>query len=226
MDKRIAIYLRVSTQGQNTELQVAEIQSFLAARGWRNYQVYEDKCTGTTATRPALKELLKNARLRRHDIIVCWKMDRLFRSLKDLVGTLQEFDELGIEFISLKDSIDMTTASGRLMTHLLAAFAEFEASLINERVMAGLENARRKGKILGRPKIINSEQVLLLRGQGLSLSQIAERLKVTKSAVSKTLKKSTLQTIENTKPEFLKTTVEKTLVLETPDRSGNQSALT
>lgn len=205
MDKSIGIYLRVSTVGQSTELQCKEIENYLTARGWLNWTIYEDKLTGTTNQRPALKQMINDARARKLDLIVCWKMDRLFRSLKDLVTTLQELSELGVEFVSIKDQIDMTTASGRLMTHLLAAFAEFEAALIKERVNAGITQARRKGIILGRPSVINKNEVMRLRNQGKSLTEIAKQLNTTKSGVSKTLKKLSLQAIENTmikKPNF------------------------
>lgn len=189
MDKRIGIYLRVSTIGQSTELQRKEVEGYLIARGWLNWTFYEDKLTGTSLARPSLKQLLKDAKERKIDTVICWKMDRFFRSLKDLVTTLQELNESGVEFISIKDQIDMTTASGRLMTHLLAAFAEFEASLIKERVLAGLANAKSKGVILGRPSTINKNEVLKLRVDGKSMSEIAKQLNITKSAVSKTLKK-------------------------------------
>lgn len=198
MDKRIGIYLRVSTIGQSTELQRKEIENYLSARGWTNWVIYEDKLTGTTNQRPALRQMMKDAKERKLDLIICWKMDRLFRSLKDLVTTLQELSDLGVEFVSLKDQIDLTTASGRLMTHLLAAFAEFEASLIKERVCAGLANAKRNGIILGRPAVINKSEVLRLKEQGLSLSEIAVQINKTKSAVSKTLKKMRIGSGEST----------------------------
>lgn len=214
MDKRIGVYLRVSTVGQSTELQRKEIENYLIARGWLSWTIYEDKLTGTTSQRPALKHMMKDAKERKLDLIICWKMDRLFRSLKDLVTTLQELSEYGVEFVSLKDQIDLTTASGRLMTHLLAAFAEFEASLIRERVCAGLANAKRNGVVLGRPTVINKNEVVRLKGQGLSLSEIAAQINSTKSAVSKTLKKMRMGLVEST--------VSNTLDFSTP-LNGQQS---
>lgn len=202
MDKRIGIYLRVSTTGQSTELQRKEIKGYLTARGWLNWTIYEDKLTGTSSARPALKQLLKDAKEGSIDTVICWKMDRFFRSLKDLVTTLQELSDVGAEFISIKDQIDMTTASGRLMTHLLAAFAEFEASLIKERVIAGLANAKSKGVVLGRPTSINKDEVLKLRIEGKSLSEIARQLNITKSGVSKTLKKLRIGDIKSSVSKF------------------------
>ena len=120
--KRIGIYLRVSTQDQATELQRNEIQKFLDARGWTTTFIYEDKATGTNGNRTAFKKLMADARQRKVDVVICWKLDRLFRSLKDLISTLQEFNELGIDFISLKDNIDLTTSAGRLMLRIIGAF--------------------------------------------------------------------------------------------------------
>ena len=119
--------------------------------------------------------------------MLAWKLDRLFRSLKDLVITLQDLSELGVDFISLKDNIDMTTSSGRLLTHLLGAFAEFEASLIRERVKAGLAHAKSKGQRLGRPKVRDDTRIEELRAQGLSIQAIADRLGVSKAAVQRAL---------------------------------------
>lgn len=186
-EARVAIYVRVSTQEQSCELQREELSRFTAARGWEVVGVYEDKATGTDGKRPMLQALLSDARARKFDILLCWKLDRVFRSLKGLVTTLQELSELGIEFVSLKDQIDMTTASGRLMTHILAAFAEFEASLIRERVKAGLENAKRKGTKLGRPKTRDDGAILTLRSEGLSHREIARRLGLSKGSVQKAL---------------------------------------
>lgn len=192
-EKRIGIYLRVSTKEQSTDLQKTEIMSYLSSRSLcRNVVIYEDKSTGTTKDRTELKRMLLDARSRKIDLIVCWKLDRLFRSLKDLVNTLQELSDIGVEFISLKDNIDMTTASGRLMTHLLAAFSEFEASLIKERVIAGLNNAKTKGIKLGRPKKIDEESILKLRLEGKSITKISNELQISRGAVHKTLKKSSL----------------------------------
>lgn len=185
----VAIYVRVSTQDQSCELQKSELTRYVESRGWVIFKIYEDKATGTNGNRPMLKALLKEARERQFDVLVCWKLDRLFRSLKDLIATLQELTEIKIDFISLKDNIDLTTSSGRLMMHLLGAFAEFEASLIRERVRAGMANAKARGKRLGRRPEIDSKRVVELRNQGMSLSSIAKELGVTKGAVSKCLSK-------------------------------------
>jgi DNA invertase Pin-like site-specific DNA recombinase len=184
---RVAIYIRVSTKDQSTALQLSELTQYLDARGWSHRAIYEDVGSGTNSNRAQLRKLLEDANNRTIDLVICWKLDRLFRSLKDLVTTLQNFNDVGVSFISLKDQIDITTASGRLLTHLLAAFGEFEAALIRERVRAGLNEAKRKGIKLGRPRIVNPESVFILRSEGHSMSQISDRLNISKSAVHKTL---------------------------------------
>jgi len=222
MHKRIGIYLRVSTSSQSTDLQRGEIISFLMARGWTNWQVYEDVQSGTDSTRPALNYMLSDARQRRVDCIICWKLDRLFRSLKGLVSTLQELNEIGVEFISLKDNIDLTTASGRLLMHMISAFGEFEVALIRERVKAGVASARRNGKTLGRPRIVRDAEILGLRKSGLTLAAIAQRTGVSKSSVHKSLKNQRRQNLEITGPKLPVLTVHKSDVLctSTKDQAG------
>lgn len=187
--KNVIIYARVSTKDQSTEMQHRELQQYALSRNWTVIKSIEDKSTGTNMDRPGFKELLKMCRERKADVVLCWKLDRMFRSLRDSVNTLQELSDLAVEFISLKDNLDMTTAAGRLMFHMVSAFAAFEADLIKARVRAGLDNARANGKILGRPSKLNSEEIINLRAQGLSLSQIGKRVGAAKSTVSKTLSK-------------------------------------
>ncbi len=134
MVNRVGIYLRVSTNEQSTEIQRREILAFVGARGWEVSAIFEDKLSGTKSDRPALSQLMTLVRSRKIDTVICWKLDRLFRSLRDLVTLLQELSDLNVSFVAIRDQIDLTTSSGRLMAQLLGAFAEFEASLIRERV--------------------------------------------------------------------------------------------
>jgi putative DNA-invertase from lambdoid prophage Rac len=189
MSKRVGIYLRVSTSDQNTEIQNNDLLTYVQARGWNIVNIYEDKSSGTTTKkRPEFKKLMAAARERRVDVILVWKLDRFGRSLKDLVVHLQEISELGIDFVSFKDNLDFSTSIGRLMVHLLGAFAEFEASVIRSRVQAGVDNARKKGKILGRPKLRNDDSIKDLRDQGLSFRAIAKELGVSLGSVQRALK--------------------------------------
>jgi putative DNA-invertase from lambdoid prophage Rac len=184
---RAGVYLRCSTSEQSTELQRKEIESYVQTHGW-SFTIFEDHgVSGTHERRPQLQALLKNARARKLDVVVVYKLDRFFRSLKHLVVTLQELDDLGVAFISVKDSIDLSTASGRLMMHLIGAFSQFEAEIIRERVMAGLAHARARGQKLGRPKCSDPIQIQLLRAQGFSYRKIAEALGVSVATVQRGL---------------------------------------
>jgi len=189
MNKRVGVYLRVSTSEQSTDLQKEEILSYLKARGLgTDIVIYEDHgVSGTTADRPALKEMLSHAKDRKLDLVIAWKLDRLFRSLQDLVRTLHEFKELGVSFISLKDQIDLDTASGRLMMHMIGAFSEFEASLIKERVKAGIKSARDKGKTLGRPRTNKECLIRSFRAKGFTYAKIQQELNVSAGTIRRAL---------------------------------------
>ncbi len=186
--KRIAIYVRTSTIDQNTELQKRELQEYLKLRpDWLLVKIYEDHASGTNGQRLQLQELLKDCRHRKVDVVLCWKLDRFFRSLKMLLNTLQELDEIGVKFISLKDQIDFTTSAGRLMFHMIGAFGEFEAALIKERVNAGIANAKAKGKVFGRPKNRDDRKIIEFRATGMSISKIAKALNISTGSVQAAL---------------------------------------
>lgn len=182
-----AVYIRASTEHQSLDMQRVAIEAFLKESKISDAIFYEEIATGTNTRRPQFQRLLTDLRLGKISTIVTYKLDRLFRSLRDLVITLKELEELKINFVSVQDRIDLTTPSGRLMVHLLGSFAEFEASIIRERVRCGLNAARAKGKRLGRPKIFDDRSIFDLRGKGLSYREISNRLGVSKSLISKTL---------------------------------------
>ncbi|HVL66769.1 MAG TPA: recombinase family protein [Vicinamibacterales bacterium] len=149
---RCALYLRVSTTDQHTENQALELRQFAAARGWTIVREYEDAgVSGAKESRPALNAMLQDARRRKFDVLVCWRLDRLGRNLRHLVLLLDELHALGVSFASLNEGIDATTPAGRLQMHMLAALSEFERGRIQERVRAGLARARANGRRLGRP---------------------------------------------------------------------------
>lgn len=185
---KIAIYIRVSTQDQSLDLQRSELTRFAKARGWKIHRIYEEKATGTNDKRPQLQALMRAAQSRDYDLVLVWKLDRFARSLKNLLTALQEFEALGVTFVSLKDNLDLSTPAGRLMAQMIGAFAEFEASLIKERVVAGLREAKRKGVQLGRPCEIDRAKVLALKAKGRSYQAIATKLGCSKSGISKILK--------------------------------------
>lgn len=188
MELITAVYLRVSTQDQSTDAQRQEINSFIQAKRYKNIRIYEDKATGTNNNRPMLRKLLQDCNSRQVGIVICYKLDRFFRSLKDLINTLQQLDELKIAFIALKDNVDLSTPSGRLMMHMIGAFAEFEASLIQERVKSGLKAAKARGIVLGRPRLYESTIPRLMRKQGHSIREISRKLGIPKSTVNDLIK--------------------------------------
>ena len=148
---RAGIYARVSTvDKQNPEMQITPLQDYCRARDVEVANVYVDRTTGAKDRRPALDQLMDAARKRQIDMVVVWKLDRFGRSLKHLVTAIDELNSLGIAFVSYQENIDLSTPTGRLMFHMIAAMAEFERELIRERVKAGVANARAKGKKIGR----------------------------------------------------------------------------
>ena len=149
---RAAIYARVSTADQTAENQLLQLRAYVEARGWTATEYVDHGVSGTKDRRPELDRLVADAKRRKVDTLVVWKLDRLGRSLKHLVMLLDELRSLGVAFVSLGESIDTGTPAGRLQLHLLAAVAQFERERIVERVRAGLERARTQGKRLGRPR--------------------------------------------------------------------------
>lgn len=146
------IYARVSTADQTCENQLAELRRYVTARGWSSVEYVDAGISGAKDSRPAIDALLRDAKRRKLDVLVCWRLDRLGRSLRHLITLLDELQALGVAFISLNEGIDATTPAGRLQMAVLAAIAEFERERIRERVVAGLQRARAQGKHLGRPK--------------------------------------------------------------------------
>src|SRR5688572_29222424 len=150
---RAAIYTRVSTHQQTPENQTLALEQYAAARGWTITARYCDPgISGTKECRPQLDALMADARRRRFDVVLVWKLDRFGRNLRHLITAIAELAAVGIQFASLNESIDTATPSGRLMLNLLGSFAEFERDRIAERVSAGLYRARAAGRRLGRPR--------------------------------------------------------------------------
>ncbi len=177
---RAALYARVSTQGQSTKAQEAELNRYASNRGWAVQQTYVDKMSGAKDHRPALQQLMADCRRRKVDVVVVWKFDRFARSLRHLVTALEEFRRLGVNFISATEGVDTTVPSGELVFQIFGAIAQFERSLISERVKAGLSEAKRNGRRLGRPanKELSALEISVIRKErrkGATLRQIAKR---------------------------------------------------
>jgi len=174
--QRAAIYARVSTFDQQTENQTLELRRYVAARGWTAVEYIDRGLSGAKDRRPGLDKLVADAKRRKFDVLV-WRLDRLGRSLKHLVGLLDDLQTVGVAFVSLGEGIDATSPTGRLQMHLLAAIAQFERERIAERVMAGLARARAQGRRLGRPRLVVGESVLA-PVRGLSVREAALQLGV------------------------------------------------
>src|SRR5262249_34453907 len=154
--KRAALYVRVSTDGQTVENQVRELKQIAERRGWEVVETYSDAgISGAKgrAQRPGLDRMLQDASKRRFDVVMSWAIDRLGRSLIDLLGTIQHLEACGVDLFLEQQNLDTTTPVGRLMFQVTGAFAEFERAMIRERVKAGLKRAVAQGKTLGRPTI-------------------------------------------------------------------------
>jgi DNA invertase Pin-like site-specific DNA recombinase len=154
--KQVALYIRVSTDEQKTDLQLMDLKDYIRKRGYTIYNTYEDIISGAAKERKALDQLMADAKHRKFDIVLVWKFDRFARSLKMLVDSLALFQELTIDFISYKENIDTTTSMGRLIFHINSAYAEFEREIIRDRVMAGIKAKREKTGTWGR-KVLASE---------------------------------------------------------------------
>ena len=188
--KRVALYARVSTlAGQSPEMQLVELREYAARRGWLVIEEYVDHgVSGAKESRPALNRLMADAKQRRFDVVAVWKIDRFGRSLRHLVNSIAELENLGVSFVSLRDSIDLSSPSGVLMFQLIAAMSQFERSLIQERVRAGIRNARNKGRRLGRPRLdMDHGRIVRLRASGASVRAISEQLGVSIGSVHRAL---------------------------------------
>jgi DNA invertase Pin-like site-specific DNA recombinase len=185
---KCALYARVSTsgKGQDTEVQARELREYAARRNWTIVEEFSDSgFSGAKESRPALDEMMKAARRRKFDVVLCWKLDRIGRSLKHLVNFLAELEAVGVAFVSFSDNLDLSTPQGRLMFQVIGAMAEFERSLICERVKAGIAHRQAKGlKFGGRAaKRVNMAEVTRMREAGAPMAEIAKALGVSAGTI-------------------------------------------
>jgi DNA invertase Pin-like site-specific DNA recombinase len=190
--KRAALYLRVSTVDQHPETQGLELRRFAAERGYQIVQEYVDHgVSGTKVRRPALDQLLKDAHRRGFDAVIVWSCDRLARSTKHFLQVLDELNELGIQFLSQRETIDTDGPLGRAIVVIISAIAELERSLIVERVRAGMRRAKLEGRRIGRtPLDVDREEVVRDRLAGLSLTKVAKKYSVSRATVCRFVNES------------------------------------
>ncbi len=189
---RVALYARVSTKnnGQDPETQLIALREYASARKLAVFAEYVDVgISGSKDSRPALNKLMADARKRRFDTVLVARFDRFARSTRHLVLALEEFNALGVDFISLSESVDTSTPMGKMVYTVIAAVAELERSLIRERVVMGLQRAKAQGKRLGRPSgtKANVRKIQKLKSQGLSIRRIASEMNISKSTISRLL---------------------------------------
>ena len=190
MTKRAVIYTRVSTDKQTTKNQLIELEEVIKRHGWELVKVYQDKgISGTKGRteRPQFDSLLKDATRKQFDIVLSWSVDRLGRSLQDLVGFLNELHSKHIDLYLHQQGVDTSTPSGKALFQMMGVFAEFERSMIQERVKAGLERAKAQGKTLGRPRVSpqKEQRIIELRKQGMGIRKVAAEVGVGVSVVQR-----------------------------------------
>lgn len=173
-------YARVSTQEQNLDLQIIALKEAGCKK------IFTEKASGAQRDRPELKAAINYARSQ-EDVLVVWKLDRLARSLKQLIETVEIFETQKIGFLSLTESINTTTSGGRLIFHIFASLAEFERSIIRERTIAGLKAAKQSGRVGGRPLALNSKNLAiartLLQDQSITVEEVAKKMQIAPSTL-------------------------------------------
>jgi DNA invertase Pin-like site-specific DNA recombinase len=188
--KRAALYLRVSTDGQTVENQRLELEQAAKMAGWQVVGIYMDEGISGAKSRQdreGFDRLCKDATRRQFNVVMAWSVDRLGRSLQDLIGFLSELHAVGVDLYLHQQGIDTTTPAGKAMFQMMGVFAEFERSMIQERVRAGLNRARAQGKTLGRPKVAGKveQAVLAARADGTGKRKIAKQLGIGVSTVTR-----------------------------------------
>ena len=182
---KAAIYARVSTSNQTTDNQILELQKAAERQGWAVDRVYTDTISGAATKRPELDALMTAVMRKEIDVVMVWDVSRLGRSLQHLITLLSDFHSKDVGLYLHQQGVDTTTPSGKAMFSMMGVFAEFERSMIQERVKAGLARARAQGKRLGRPPVppITIAKVKALREQGLSIRKIAKRVGISHGKV-------------------------------------------
>ncbi|PCJ54649.1 MAG: resolvase [Planctomycetota bacterium] len=199
LNKKVGIYLRVSTQLQTVENQKRDLLRYCEARGLEIFYIYADEgVSGSKSSRPALDKLMDDARNHLFEMVLVWKFDRFARSTTHLLNALNEFKDLGLDFVSFSEGIDTSTSVGKMVFVFLSGIAEFEKNLIIERTKAGLQRAKQEGRKLGRPfKGFDMETACELRKEGYSYRDIAEMLEISTGKIFKALKEFESKEVNN-----------------------------
>jgi DNA invertase Pin-like site-specific DNA recombinase len=204
MSKRAALYMRVSTVDQHPESQLHDLRLMAQQRGYEITREYVDRISGTRAKRPGLDELLHDARRGRFEVVLVWAFDRMARSVRHFLEVLDELNRSKIEFISFRENVDTGGPLGRALIVIIGAIAELERNLIIERVRAGMRRAKLEGRHIGRrPLDIDAAEVLRLRAQRQSLSELAKTFNTSRATISRILKQAKAPVPKGVAPALL-----------------------
>ena len=194
MSKRVVIYARVSTNEQNCDRQVAELEQVVKNNNWELVDTYVDEgYSRTTTTRPELDRMMKDAFVRKFEMVITLELSRLGSSLKHMIEIVDKFKEKKIQLFIVNQQIDTSSATGYMFFSIMTSIANYERELISERVKSGLENARRKGIVLGRKTNLTpevEEQIIQLKSEGVGYNTLAKRLSVSVKTIRKVLSQS------------------------------------
>jgi len=184
---RVALYARVSTTDQSTDSQLLDLRRYTRERNWHIFKEYCDNgVSGTKDSRLALNELMNDAKKRRFDVVLVWRFDRFARSTTHLLLSLEQFRNLGVDFVSYQENIDTSSPLGSAIFTIISAVAQLERDIIRERVKMGLRRAKAQGKQLGRPRVVvDADRIAALRAKGWSWSMITKELDVSKGTAQR-----------------------------------------
>lgn len=190
IQKLCALYVRVSTKDQDPDSQISDLTQYSARRGLQIYKIYIDQgFSGKESSRPNLNLLMEDARKRKFGCVLVWRFDRFARSTKHLIDSLHEFRNLRIDFISYQENMDTSSPLGEAMFTMISAIAQLESDILSERIKSGIRRVIESGRTFGRPKReLDTNQILQLRAQGLSIRKIADQLEAPKSTVHEYLR--------------------------------------
>lgn len=204
------LYARVSTEDQNEGMQLREMRELAGRRGFEVEEFTDAGVSSAAARRPAFDRMMALVRRGKADVVMVYRFDRLARTVQKLIGILEEFRTIRVELISVHEAIDTTTPGGKLMFHMIAAFAEFERDLIRERTRSGMAHARAQGKHIGRPRVsLDTEKITSLRALGSRWEDISKSLGVPESTLRRLhrLKNRSKRYAETGENESLESTV-------------------
>lgn len=193
MPVRAALYARVSTSGhgQDVGLQLDELRHVAAQRGWAPVEYVDEGVSGVKDRRPALDRMMADARSGRLQVVAVWRFDRFARDTAHLLAAMQEFNALGVRFVSLREQVDTSTPMGKAMFTIISAISELERDLIRERVVAGVRRAQAAGRHCGRPRVdLDLRPALALLREGRSLKEVSAILKVSRATLRRRLRET------------------------------------